>query len=52
MKKNTKVKRASFSPSPYWMNNKRKAKKDRDDQQKQRDLNWIDRMSKMCGGLF
>ena len=41
-----KVKRASPSQAPSWMDNKRRARKDRDDQQLQRDINFIDKMSR------
>lgn len=38
-----KIKKASPSMQPYWYDNKRRAQKDRDDQQLQRDLNFMEK---------
>lgn len=38
-----KIKKASPSSQPYWYDNKRRAQKDRDDQQTQRDSNFLER---------
>lgn len=47
-----KIKKASPSMQPYWYDNKRRAQKDRDDQQAQRDSNFLERYRLYSYDLF
>lgn len=47
-----KIKKASPSKQPSWYDNKRRAQKDRDDQQLQRDLNFMERYRSNSYELF